>query len=594
MARLVNESAAFADEAAGGFARAFSPWVRRVPGGVVRRTPDPAPRVALVIGGGSGHYPAFAGLVGAGLAHGAAMGNLFAAPSAQQVYSVARATDQGRGVLLCYGNYAGDVLNFDLAQDRLRAEGIHCETVVVTDDISSARPTERRLRRGIAGGLAVFKVAGAASAEGRALDEVARLARRANDRTRSLGVAFDGCTLPGAAAPLFTVPNGRMAVGMGIHGEPGIDERDVPTSDELARTLVGSLLAEPPDDLPEARGARAVAILNGLGSVKYEELFVLYGAVAELLDRAGVEVVEPEVGEFVTSFDMAGVSLTLCWLDEELDRLWRASANTPAFRKNAAGPCLAAPASADGTSSVGGGVTGASTADAGAPVQDAVAPASEAGRRAGRAVRDAFAAAARGIDEQVDELGRLDAIVGDGDHGIGMQRGVHAALDAAEFVAAGGGGAGTSLRRAADAWADRAGGTSGALWGAALRAAGSALGDDGEPDAAAAAAAIEAATTAVLAAGRAVVGDRTMVDALVPFRDAFRAASPGGIPAALAAAVPVTESAAQATANLLPRVGRARSHGTRSLGTPDAGAVSLALVLRAVLDSVGPTTGEAG
>src|SRR6185312_14439703 len=172
----------------------------------------------------------------------------------------------------------------------------------------------------------------AAAEEGSSLDEVERVARLANDRTRSFGVAFAGCTLPGAAEPLFTVPEGRMAVGLGIHGEPGIDETDVPTADELAELFVSRLLDEVPAGVDLA-GARVVPILNGLGSVKYEELFVVYRGVDRRLREAGAEVVDPEVGEFCTSFDMAGCSLTLLWLDDELERLWTAPADTPAFRR---------------------------------------------------------------------------------------------------------------------------------------------------------------------------------------------------------------------------------------------------------------------
>ena len=222
MARLFNDPNDFVADMSRGLSLAAARWVRAVPGGVVRSTRVPAPTVSLVIGGGSGHFPAFSGLVGPGLAHGAAMGNVFASPSTKQILSVARASDQGRGVLFSYGNYAGDVLNFDQAQEQLRAEGIDTRTVVVTDDIFSAPADEIDRRRGIAGDLAVFKIAGAAAEAGLDLSEVERLAASANDRTRSIGVAFSGCTLPGADAPLFTVPDGRMAVGLGIHGEPGI------------------------------------------------------------------------------------------------------------------------------------------------------------------------------------------------------------------------------------------------------------------------------------------------------------------------------------------------------------------------------------
>ncbi|MCU1421144.1 MAG: dihydroxyacetone kinase family protein, partial [Microbacteriaceae bacterium] len=417
MTRLFNDPAAFVDEMIEGFVAANSSRVRRVPGGVIRSTVSRPGSVAVVIGGGSGHYPAFGGLVGQGLATGAAMGNLFASPSAQQVHSVATAADLGGGLLFTYGNYAGDHLNFSIAQDHLRAEGLDVRTVVVTDDIASARPDEKGKRRGIAGGLAVFKTASAASEAGYPLDEVERVATLANERTRSIGVAFTGCTLPGADAPLFTVPEGRMGVGIGIHGEPGIDETDLLSADGLAELLVGRLLAELPEGVSSPKGQRVVVLLNGLGSVKYEEMFVVYRRVAALLDAEGITIVEPEVGELVTSFDMAGLSLTLFWLDDELERLWRAPADTPAYRK---GSVVAAEQS--------------EIVDVAAAVTE-IAEGSPASRRVAVTVLRALDATADVLATHVDELGRMDAIAGDGDHGIGMQRGSSAAVAAATSAA---------------------------------------------------------------------------------------------------------------------------------------------------------------
>ena len=252
MTRLFNDPADFADQATEGFVAANGRWVRRVHGGVARATTSPDGTVAVVIGGGSGHYPAFGGLVGPGLAAGAALGNLFASPSAQQVAGVARAADHGGGVLLSYGNYAGDVLNFDAAARTLEHEGIPVRTVRVTDDVVSAPADRQHERRGIAGDLCVFKVAGAAAEQGRDLDAVTAVAERANERTRSFGVAFSGCSLPGADEPLFTVPEGRMAIGMGIHGERGIDETDVPSADGLADLLVSRLAGRAPRRRPRS------------------------------------------------------------------------------------------------------------------------------------------------------------------------------------------------------------------------------------------------------------------------------------------------------------------------------------------------------
>ncbi|NQX12129.1 dihydroxyacetone kinase family protein [Microbacteriaceae bacterium VKM Ac-2855] len=566
MTRLYNDPSDFADEMVDGFVAANRRFVRRVTGGVVRATASAPGTVALVVGGGSGHYPAFGGLVGQGLAHGAAMGNLFASPSAQQVHSVAKAAEHGGGVLLSYGNYAGDVLNFDAAQRRLREEGLDVRTVRVTDDISSADVGEKHKRRGIAGDLTVFKVVGAAAEEGASLDEIERIAILANERTRSFGVAFSGCSLPGAPEPLFTVPEGRMAVGMGIHGEPGIREDDVPTADGLAELLVDSLLAERPEAVAGPEGARLVVILNGLGSVKYEELFVVFSGIERRLRELGVEIVEPEVGELVTSFDMAGVSLTFFWVDEELERLWSAPVDAPAYRKGAVLLAERTETIADEES------------------RPAAIPAASADSRdAARTVISALEAVQRVIDENADELGRIDAVAGDGDHGIGMQRGVHAAVAAARAVCSSGAGAGTVLDTAGDAWSDRAGGTSGALWGAALGALGAALGDEERPTAQTVLAGVDGARTAILAFG-ATPGDKTMVDSLVPFADVLgeRISASDSLTVAWTRAAEACTDAAAATAQLLPQIGRARPHAEKSLGTPDAGAHSLALIVTAV------------
>jgi dihydroxyacetone kinase len=569
MTRLWNEPADFADEMVDGFVRANGNRVRRVHGGVSRSTRSAEAEVAVVIGGGSGHYPAFAGLVGPGLAHGAAMGNLFASPSAHQVESVIRASEQGKGVLLSYGNYAGDVLHFTEAQEAVRKDGIDCRTVTVTDDIFSAKPHEIEKRRGIAGDLTVFKTAGAAAAAGYGIDDVERVAKLANARTRSMGVAFTGCTLPGAQEPLFTVPEGRMAVGLGIHGEPGIDETDIPTADGLAELFVEHLLAEA--EIPEGvalDGARVVPVLNGLGSVKTEELFVVYRRVADLLDEAGVTLVDPQVGEFCTSFDMAGASLTLFWLDDELERLWAAPTDTPAFRSGAFD-----------TSSL-------QSVDAGEEdeAEAAIPDASEDSRRAAAKLTAALEAVREVIDENAGELGRIDAIAGDGDHGIGMQRGSRAAAQEAASVAEKGAGAETLLVRAGDAWSDRAGGTSGALWGLILRTLGEQLGDSEKPDAASVSAGIVAAKDAVMSYGKAKVGDKTMVDSLVPFAGtlAEQAGQGASLVDAWSVASRAATDAAQKTADLVPVMGRARSHGDKAVGVADPGAVSLALIAEAI------------
>ena len=562
MTQIFDNPAEFADDALDGFVAANPQYVARVDGGVVRSTEMNQGQVALVVGGGSGHYPAFAGLVGAGLAAGSACGNMFASPAAGQIYRVAKAANMNGGVLLSYGNYAGDVLHFGQAQVRLNAEGIETRTVVVTDDIASAPLNEWEKRRGIAGDLTVFKIAGAAAEAGLNLDEVERLAMKTNYRTRSLGVAFDGCTLPGADEALFHVPAGKMALGLGIHGEPGISEHPMPTASELAELLVSRLLADKPDDA----GTDVVAIVNGLGTVKYDELFLLFGRVEKLLSAAGLSVIEPECGELVTSLDMSGLSLTLLWLDDELKQYWAAPADTPAFRKGSASPraqrSVAAEVAAEATQ------LAAPTPAAAALGLHAVSAVS--------AIRDV-------VMEHEEALGNLDAIAGDGDHGIGMRRGVDAASTAAQQSADSDGGASVVavLTAAGEAWSEKAGGTSGALWGTAFIAAAAALGNKESYSSKDAADAVDAFTSAITTLGKAELGDKTMVDSMLPFRDAFLSSVAAGnsVVDSLKDAAVICKDAAAATANLRPLKGRARPLAEKSLGHPDPGAISFGLIV---------------
>ncbi|WP_428423646.1 dihydroxyacetone kinase family protein [Pararhizobium sp.] len=566
MTTIFDEPEDFATTALAGFAAIYSRYVRHVKGGVVRATKVPNGKVSVVIGGGSGHYPAFAGYVGPGLADAAVAGDVFASPSTAAVARVCRHADQGGGILLGFGNYAGDVLNFGVAAERLRAEGIDVRIVPVTDDVASAPADAAGKRRGIAGDLVVFKIAGAAAEAGMNLDGVERVARLANDRTVSFGVAFKGCTLPGANGPLFTVPHGQMALGLGIHGEPGIKEEAIVPAKDLAKLLTEKLLAERP-----AGTTKVGVILNGLGATKYEELFVLWTSVSTLLQDAGLDVVAPEAGEFVTSLDMQGCSLTLLWLDDELETLWSAACDTPVLRRGATFSTEPATGALDDFE---GKMT--------------FAPASEASKEAGKCVAGLLSGMAAALKAAEEELGRIDAHAGDGDHGQGMRRGSAAALDAANAAVAAGAGAASVLAGAGDAWADRAGGTSGAIWGLLLRSWSNALSDSDAIEKDAAVKGARLALEGVTRLGRARLGDKTLVDALIPFVETLEreAALGKSLPEAWSLAADAAKSAADATSALTPKLGRARPLAEKSIGHPDAGAVSLALVARVAADYI--------
>ncbi|MDP9428122.1 MAG: dihydroxyacetone kinase family protein [Actinomycetota bacterium] len=569
MTFLVNDPSDFPKELADGFLAANKRYLRKVFGGAVRATESRPGKVAMIVGGGTGHHPAFGGWVGQGMADGVVFGNIFSSPSAAQAVSVGRAAHHGGGVLIAFGNYAGDVLHFGEAAELLKAEGIDASIAVVTDDIASAPPEEAHKRRGICGWVTVFKVTGAACEEGRRLDEVIAVFDNVNRRTRTLGVAFSGCTLPGADGPLFTVPAGKMGVGLGVHGEPGIYDADLKSADQVAQVLVEGLLK----DKPENPGNRVIALLNGLGSTTYEELFVTYGTVERLLREAGVEVVDCEVGELTTSLDMGGVSLTLTWTDEEIERLWNAPVDTPAIRRGA----VEAPRFIDD-----------SQLSTEAPRITVTEPGSPESQDAARYVVAGLDAVLTTLRERQQELGDLDAFAGDGDHGVGMVRGAENGLAAARELAEQGAGAKTVLVGAGEEWSAQAGGTSGALWGAMLAAAGQAVGDDRPVDPPAQARAARAALEALQRVGKAEPGDKTMLDAFIPCVQTLEAEMQRGasIAEAWRKAAEATESAAQATAPMRPRIGRARPLAERSVGHADAGAVSFAYIVRTIADQV--------
>ena len=572
MQRLLNEASQFREEMIGGYTAAFGRYLRRVPGasGVIANGAPAAGKVGVVVGGGSGHYPAFYGLVGQGLASGAAIGDIFTSPSGEQCYRVAKAVDGGAGVLFTFGNYSGDVMNFGMAETRLRADGVDARTVLVTDDVLSAPPHETDRRRGIAGGFYVFKAAGASAARGDSIADVEALTRRANERVRTAGVGFAGCTVPGQTEPLFTVADGKMEVGLGIHGEPGVRIGDQAPARELAAMLVDTLLAEAPADA----GSQVAVLVNGLGGTKYEEMFVFYNDVAAHLGRNGLQPYNPLVGEFVTALDMTGLSLSLYWLDDDLRALLDATAASPAF--TSIGPDVAqASVAATASPEIATGPASAVTAS------DVVHPGGEAGVHVRAALRRALAV----MESTEQELGRLDAAAGDGDHGAGMVRGFRAAVEA---IADDTGTAHHSFNVAGVGFQNAAGGASGALVGGWLIALGTGLpAEDDVVDAAAMARAVNAATETLQHMGGAQAGDKTMLDTLIPFSKALSNAAQENSTVGIvwAAAMPAAATGMLSTVDMISRRGRASRLGERSRGTQDAGATSMYYVLQAFGDA---------
>ena len=331
MKKILNDPFAYVDEMLEGLCLAHPQYYRRLgpAGRVIARAGGPVQgKVGIVSGGGSGHLPVFTGYVGKGLLDACAIGDVFSSPSVDQVAEAMRAANGGAGVLRLYGNYGGDNMNFDMAGEMLELEGMQTTTVRVADDVASAAAEERAKRRGVAGLVYAYKIAGAKAESRSTLDQVTAVAQRAVDACRSIGVALTPCTVPSVGRPTFEIGDGEMEIGMGIHGEPGVQRGPLRPADVIADEMVSRLL----NDMPLKHGDRISALVNSLGATPHEELYIVYRHVAGRLNALGVEIVMPLVGRYATSMEMAGMSLTFCKLDEELESLLKAPCDCPFLR----------------------------------------------------------------------------------------------------------------------------------------------------------------------------------------------------------------------------------------------------------------------
>jgi len=332
MKKIINSPDSFVDEFVEGILLAH-PDLVKTPGDdirvMVRADAPVAGQVGIVTGGGSGHLPLFKGYVGTGLCSGVAIGNVFSSPSSDQIFQATKAVNGGAGVLYLYGNYGGDVFNFDLAADLAELEDIETATVLGRDDVAS-QPKERKLeRRGVAGIIFAYKAAGAAAERGDSLAQVAAIAEDVVEHTATIGIGLAPTILPTTGKPSFELPEGEMEIGIGIHGEPGSRRGRLETADEIADHFVQALV----DDLGLTEGARVAVLVNGLGATPLEELYLLYRRTHQILSGRGIEIVKKYVGEYATSLEMAGASISLLELDDARLELLNAPALSPFFQE---------------------------------------------------------------------------------------------------------------------------------------------------------------------------------------------------------------------------------------------------------------------
>lgn len=580
MNRVINQADQVVEDMLKGWLCAHADTVCTAVGNprVVKRVLAPERgKVGVMTGGGSGHEPAFIGYVGDGLVDAVAIGEIFSSPTAKNFFDAMRAANGGAGVACLYGNYAGDNMNVKMAMQLAEHEGIAVKTVVANDDVPSAPKGDEAKRRGVAGEIFMWKVGAAKAALGGSLDDVIDASQKAISNTRSIGIGLSACVIPAVGKANFTIKHGTMEVGIGHHGEPGIDVRPTASAAEMAEMMLKVVLP----DLPFVQGDRVAVLLSGLGATPLMEQYILYGEVAQRLQTHGITVAFNLVGNLFSSLEMMGVTLTVMKLDAELE------------------VCLKYPCRSVGltmTGDAGGGraysghvVARALPTAMAAPtvVMDAtravVGPAIPLAT-AGGMVRDLIDT----IVEHRQFLSEIDGLIGDGDHGINMAKGftgcgrrLDAMGDQAQQLPA-------ALAQLSQALMDDIGGSMGPLYGHFFLSFVDTLEPHAQLDADLFGEALAAAVANVHAMGKAEVGDKTLIDTLEPALAAYRQALAGGAGFAqcLQAMCAAAEVGRDSTKNLQARIGRSARLGPRSIGVLDAGATSCCLILHSMARSL--------
>lgn len=555
---------------------------------VIKRREIQPDKVSLISGGGSGHEPAHAGYVGKGMLDAAVCGDVFASPSQIQVYQAIKATASNKGTLLIIKNYSGDMMNFKNAAYLAEEDGIDVQYVRVEDDIAVQDSLYTVGRRGVAGTVLVHKIAGAAAEEGRSLAEVKAVAEKAAQNVRSIGFGLTSCTVPAKGTPTFEIAEDEMEFGVGIHGEPGIRREKIVSADELAGRMVAALLADM--KLDKDASAEIAVLVNGFGATPLQELYLLNNSVQrELAGHTDLQVVTTFVGNYMTSIDMAGASVTILKLDDELKTLLFKESDAPAFKVS--GPPAAQVVYTEA-------LEAAQSEDA--PVSYEVeTPATSAVISNNQFSLDNVVYLIDKMSEIIIKnevpFCELDSHAGDGDFGMSVAKGFrqlkrewnHIIHEEKKDI-------GSFLDACSLVIMEYCGGASGPIWGSAFRAAGKAVGDAQQLSVAEFAEMMQAAVQGIQSTGErsfgrgAVVGDKTLIDALVPCADAWTQSAESGddFKTAFAKGAAAAVEGARKTENIVARMGRAGTVGDRSLGYPDAGAHALGVIFTELSESM--------
>jgi len=556
---------------------------------ICKKEPD-RDKVTLISGGGSGHEPAHAGFVGEGMLDCAVCGDVFASPSQIQVYKAITETAGSKGSLLIIKNYSGDVMNFKNAAELAKEDGIDVDYVIVDDDIAVEDSLYTVGKRGVAGTIFVHKIAGAAAAQGKSLADVKKLAEKTIANVKSIGFALTSCSLPAKGEPIFELGEGDMEYGVGIHGEPGIRREATKTADDLAKDAVSSLIKA-----AELKADSEVAVMiNGFGATPLMELYVLNNSVAGQLHNMGIKTATTFVGNYMTSLDMAGASITILTLDDELKTYLSAPAKTPAF-------VIGNPCNADDTQ----GTSFASnpyTPLSGLPVKTGSYTLETDQKHASivgeKLSKDNMVYIVDLLSQEIIAneayFCQLDSIAGDGDFGASLAKGFRKLKDEWQDILAKGNDIGGFLTECSLVIMEECGGASGPIWGSAFKGAGKSTKGKNQLSVADFADMLQSAAAAIRLTGErsfgrgAEVGDKTLMDALIPCADAWTAAAKNNfaLKEAFAAGVQGAVAGAESTKNITAKMGRAGNVGERSLGHPDAGAQALGELFTTIASAI--------
>lgn len=579
MNRIINNPDLVVEDMLQGWLAAHADTVREHadnPRVVQRQLAPVVGKVGVVTGGGSGHEPAFIGYVGDGMVDAVAIGEIFSSPTARSFLDAIHAADGGAGVACLYGNYAGDNMNVGMAIEMAAREGILVRTVVANDDVPSAPKGDETRRRGVAGEILMWKVGAARAAQGASLQEVISAAQKAIDHTRSIGIGLSACVIPAVGKANFTIAHGTMEVGIGHHGEPGIEVRQTVSAAEIAQQMLDVVLP----DLPFVAHDRVAVMVSGLGATPLMEQYILYGEIHKRLMAKDITVAFNRVGNLFTSLEMMGVTLTLMRLDEELEVCLRQ-------------PCQSVGLTVAGTPPVRRNQTTARREPSVMTRPRAEMAPTSLRRSSGPCVPlDTAGTLVRHLIDSIvanrQYLSEIDGLIGDGDHGINMAKGFNGCGSRLDALGERARSLPDALEQLSQALMDDIGGSMGPLYGKFFMAFVQTLEPYALLDASLFGDALGNAVAQVQGMGQAKVGDKTLIDTLVPALAAYRAAMVGGadFDNALQAMADAAAQGRDSTQALQARIGRSARLGARSIGVLDAGAVSCCLILQTMARSL--------